>query len=81
MFKNDRTNFSKDTTTEEAKIILKEFETSLDKDHSNSVKLYQKICKKMRERVTQNYFKPIKQFSNFITSDPNKESYGYSYGG
>lgn len=46
MFKNDRTNFSKDTTTEEAKIILKEFETSLDKDHSNSVKLYQKICKK-----------------------------------
>ena len=77
MFKNDRTNFSKNTTTEEAKIILKEFETSLDKDHSNSVKLYQKICKKMRERVTQNYFKPIKQFSNFIISDPNKESYGF----
>lgn len=24
MFKNDRTNFSKNTTTEEAKIILKE---------------------------------------------------------
>ena len=31
----------------------------------------------MRERVSQNYFKPIKQFSNFITSDPNKKSYGF----
>lgn len=78
MFKNDRTYFSRDITTEEAKRTLEEFEASLEKGtHANSVKLYQKICKQMKERVTQNYFNPIKNFSKSIDSNPNKESYGF----
>lgn len=40
MFKNDRINFFKDIIIEEVKIILKEFEISLDKDYLNLVKFY-----------------------------------------
>lgn len=78
MFKNNRTNFSSDITTEDAQKMLKKFNESLSGENkAESLMLYQQICKQMKKRIDENYFNPIKKFIKSIENDINKESCGF----
>ena len=82
MFDSNKTWFCKQLQTEDAKQISEQLNIAISEaDHSEAIKLFQKVKKYMKIRINENYFLPLKNIHTCLAKlDMPRKYCFYHYG-